>query len=77
MHTHIHSAIEDENVALSMQIAQTVRECIRMVEKIGSISLTKSIASPRSVCSRREYTVQSAGASMRSLTFRPKPSPFP
>ena len=30
---HIHSAIEDENVALSMQIAQTVRECIRMVEE--------------------------------------------
>ena len=29
---HIHSAIEDENVALSMQIAQTVRECIQMVE---------------------------------------------
>jgi len=30
---HIHSAIEDENVALSMQIARTVRECIRMVEE--------------------------------------------
>ena len=30
---HIHSAIEDENVALSMQIAQAVRECIRMVEE--------------------------------------------
>ena len=30
---HIHSAIEDENVALSMQIAHTVRECIRMVEE--------------------------------------------
>lgn len=30
---HIHSAIEDENVALSMQIARTVRECIQMVEK--------------------------------------------
>jgi transcriptional antiterminator len=30
---HIHSAIEDENVALSMQIARTVRECIEMVEK--------------------------------------------
>ncbi|HJC23489.1 MAG TPA: PRD domain-containing protein [Candidatus Eisenbergiella merdavium] len=29
---HIHSAIEDENVALSMQIARSVRECIRMVE---------------------------------------------
>ncbi len=29
---HIHSAIEDENVALSMQIARTVRECIEMVE---------------------------------------------
>lgn len=30
---HIHSAIEDENVALSMQIAHAVRECIRMVEE--------------------------------------------
>ena len=30
---HIHSAIEDENVALSMQIAGAVRECIRMVEE--------------------------------------------
>ena len=30
---HIHSAIEDENVALSMQIARTVRECIQLVEK--------------------------------------------
>lgn len=30
---HIHSAIEDENVALSMQIAHSVRECIRMVEE--------------------------------------------
>lgn len=30
---HIHSAIEDENVALSMQIARTVRECIQMVEQ--------------------------------------------
>lgn len=30
---HIHSAIEDENVALSMQIARTVRECIEMVEE--------------------------------------------
>ena len=30
---HIHSAIEDETVALSMQIAITVRECIRMIEK--------------------------------------------
>ena len=30
---HIHSAIEDENVALSMQIANTVHECIRMVEE--------------------------------------------
>ena len=29
---HIHSAIEDENVALSMQIARTVRECIQLVE---------------------------------------------
>lgn len=30
---HIHSAIENENVALSMQIAGTVRECIQLVEK--------------------------------------------
>lgn len=30
---HIHSAIEDENVALSMQIARTVRECIKRVEE--------------------------------------------
>lgn len=30
---HIHSAIEDENVALSMQIAMVVRECIRMIEE--------------------------------------------
>ena len=27
---HIHSAIENENVALSMQIARTVRECIQL-----------------------------------------------
>ncbi len=30
---HIHSAIENENVALSMQIAGTVRECIQLVEE--------------------------------------------
>ena len=30
---HIHSAIEDENVALSMQIAMAIRECIRMIEE--------------------------------------------
>ena len=30
---HIHSAIENENVALSMQIAGPVRECIRLVEE--------------------------------------------
>lgn len=30
---HIHSAIEDESVALSMQIARAVRECIELVEK--------------------------------------------
>lgn len=30
---HIHSAIEDESVALSMQIAMAVRECIRMIEE--------------------------------------------
>ena len=30
---HIHSAIEDENVALSMQIAMAVRECIRMIDE--------------------------------------------
>lgn len=30
---HIHSAIVDENVALSMQIAGTVRECIGLVEQ--------------------------------------------
>ncbi len=30
---HIHSAIENENVALSMQIAGSVRECIRLVEE--------------------------------------------
>lgn len=30
---HVHSAIEDENVALSMQIARTVRECIDLVEE--------------------------------------------
>jgi len=30
---HIHSAIEDENVALSMQIARTVRDCIELVEE--------------------------------------------
>ena len=42
---HIHSAIEDENVALSMQIARTVRECIQLVEeetgmKIDTVSLS-------------------------------------
>lgn len=30
---HIHSAIENETVALSMQIAGTVRECIQLVEE--------------------------------------------
>lgn len=30
---HIHSAIESENVALSMRIAGTVRECIQLVEE--------------------------------------------
>lgn len=30
---HVHSAIVDENVALSMQIAGTVRECIELVER--------------------------------------------
>ena len=30
---HVHSAIEDESVALSMQIAMAVRECIRMIEE--------------------------------------------
>ena len=30
---HIHSAIENENVALSMRIAGTVRECIQLVEE--------------------------------------------
>ena len=30
---HIHSAIEDESVALSMQIARAVRECIALVER--------------------------------------------
>lgn len=30
---HVHSAIENENVALSMQIAGTVRECIQLVEE--------------------------------------------
>lgn len=42
---HIHSAIEDENVALSMQIANAVRECIQMIEgetgqKIDILSLS-------------------------------------
>ena len=36
---HIHSAIEDENVALSMQIAQTVRECIQMVEDATGLTI--------------------------------------
>lgn len=36
---HIHSAIEDENVALSMQIARTVRECIQMVEEETGASI--------------------------------------
>ncbi len=30
---HIHSALEDENVALSMQMAHTVHDCIDMVEE--------------------------------------------
>lgn len=42
---HIHSAIDSENVALSMQIAGTVRECIQLVEgetgkKIDMLSLS-------------------------------------
>ena len=42
---HVHSAIEEEGVALSMQIARTVRECIEMVEretgqKIDVVSLS-------------------------------------
>lgn len=30
---HIHSAIEDENISQSMQIAKSVRECISLTEK--------------------------------------------
>lgn len=30
---HIHSAIEDESVAFSMQVARAVRECVKLVEK--------------------------------------------
>ena len=42
---HIHSAIEDENVALSMQIARSVRECIRMVEaETGQTIVIMSLA---------------------------------
>lgn len=42
---HIHSAIDNENVSLSMQIAGAVRECIQMVEiatgqKIDVMSLS-------------------------------------
>ena len=40
---HIHSAIENENVALSMQIARTVRECIQLVEE--ETGLTIDVAS--------------------------------
>ncbi len=36
---HIHSAIENENVAFSMQIARTVRECIQMVEEETGLSI--------------------------------------
>ena len=36
---HIHSAIENENVALSMQIAGSVRECIRLVEELSLIHI--------------------------------------
>ena len=36
---HIHSAIEDENVALSMQIARTDRECIQLVEKETGLTI--------------------------------------
>ena len=36
---HIHSAIENENVALSLQIARTVRECIQLVEEETGLSL--------------------------------------
>ena len=46
---HIHSAIENENVALSMQIAGTVRECIQLLEEktgktIDVMSLTYNMA---------------------------------
>lgn len=32
---HIHAAIEEENVAMSMQIASAVRECVQMVEEVS------------------------------------------
>lgn len=32
---HIHSAIEEENVAMSMQIASAVRDCVKMVEEVS------------------------------------------
>lgn len=42
---HVHSAIEEENVALSMQIAWAVRECVDLVEKrTGRKMDTRSLA---------------------------------
>lgn len=32
---HIHSAVEEENVEMSMQIASAVRECVEMVEEVS------------------------------------------
>ena len=30
---HIHSAIEDENVSMAMQMARAVRECVKILEQ--------------------------------------------
>lgn len=57
---HIHSAIEDENVALSMQIARTVRECIQLVEKETGITINSMSLSYNRLMNHVRYMVARA-----------------
>ena len=57
---HIHSAIEDENVALSMQIARTVRECIQLVENETGMTIDVASLSYNRLMNHVRYMVARA-----------------
>lgn len=57
---HIHSAIEDENVALSMQIARTVRECIQLVENETGMTIDVMSLSYNKLMNHVRYMVARA-----------------